>query len=214
MISIQDAYRPFMRHWRTARMRLLHETFRLTAETRVLDVGGTAFNWGLAPVRPRLTLLNLQPRPAGLAADIDYVQGDARHLDGMEDASFDIVYSNSVIEHLGVLENQEAMAGEVRRVGRGYFVQTPHAYFPVEPHLLTPFIHYLPRNMRRRLLRHATVWGLIAKPSPAQCDAFIDEVRLLDGAEMRLLFPDATIHTERFLGLPKSIVAMRVPGTI
>jgi 2-polyprenyl-3-methyl-5-hydroxy-6-metoxy-1,4-benzoquinol methylase len=58
--------------------------------------------------------------------------------------SFDIVFSNSVIEHVGDAESQQQFAHEIARVGRAYWVQTPNRRFPVEPHLLTPFLHFLP----------------------------------------------------------------------
>lgn len=80
MPSIHDVYRPFLLHFRRARMQFLQDHFQLTPSTRVLDVGGTLFNWTLAPVMPTLTLLNIEPRPADLPAEIEYVQGDARHI--------------------------------------------------------------------------------------------------------------------------------------
>ncbi len=156
MLSIHNVYRPFLLHFRRARMQFLHDWFELTPSTRVLDVGGTLFNWRLAPVMPKLTLLNVDQRPADLPDDVDYVQGDARHMSWGRDQMFDLVYGNSVIEHLGDFEAQIRMADEVRRLGASYFVQTPDPRFFVEPHLLTPFIHYLPRSARRALLRYAT----------------------------------------------------------
>ncbi len=101
------------------------------------------------------------------------------------------------------------MAGEIRRLGVSYFVQTPDPRFFVEPHLLTPFIHYLPRTARRQLLRHATLWGWLTRPSPAERDAFMAEVRLVKKSELKSLFPDGSIHVERWLGMPKSLIAMR-----
>lgn len=144
MLSIHDVYRPFLLHFRRARMELLHEQFGVSASTRVLDVGGTAFNWALAPVMPDLTILNIGPRPADLPAGIAYVQGDARDMSWARDGCFDLVYSNSVIEHLGDIESQRRMANEIRRLGRSYFIQTPDPRFFIEPHLLTPCIHFFP----------------------------------------------------------------------
>ena len=100
------------------------------------------------------------------------------------DASFQVVYSNSVIEHLGSWENQEDFAKECRRVGVSYYVQTPNRHFFFEPHLLTPFIHWLPHRFQARLLRHFTVWGLITKPTPEYCEALLDELRLLGSREL------------------------------
>ena len=94
-------------------------------------------------------------------------------------------------------------------MGRGLFVQTPARRFFFEPHLLTPFVHWLPRRWQRRLLRNFTVWGWLARPVPAQVERHLVETRLLGLGEMRRLFPDCEIRCERFLGLTKSYVAVR-----
>ena len=189
-------------------MRTLCAAFRLTPETRVLDVGGSRFNWDLSPVRPRLTFLNIEPAPRQRLETADnYVQGDGTRLP-FPDQSFDVVYSNSVIEHLGSAEAQAAFAREVRRVGIGYYVQTPNRFFPVEPHLLAVGLHWLPRSWQRRLIRRASVWGWIARPSKARIESFLAEVRLLTRREMQTLFPDSILWTERAAGLPKSFAAV------
>jgi hypothetical protein len=192
-------------------MRLLQERLRLTPESRVLDVGGTLFNWNFAPVRPRLTFLNLGPRPSDLPPDIDYIEGDARQIQ-LPDGAFDVVYSNSVIEHLGTLVDQRRMANEVRRVGRRYFVQTPDRAFPIEPHFLTPGVHYLTPALRRRVLRNFTVWGLIVRPTSEQCADVVREIRLLSATELEGLFPDGVLLRERFAGLSKSLIALGPGG--
>ncbi len=80
---------------------------------------------------------------------------------------------------------------------------------PAEPHLLTPFVHYLPRRLQSRLLRRFTLWGWIARPSPEQVERFVRDTRLLTHREMQSLFPDCEIRRERFLGFTKSYVAVR-----
>ena len=79
------------------------------------------------------------------------------------------------------------------------------------PHLLAPFVHWLPRRWQRRLIRHFTLRGWLDRPTPAEVDGFLDEVRLLPAAEMQALFPDCMIRRERFLGLTKSHLAVRLP---
>lgn len=78
---------------------------------------------------------------------IKSVVGDAARLDYPHDA-FDVVFSNSVIEHLGGVDAQRAMAREVQRVASLYYVQTPNRYFPIEPHFLFPCAQFLPRSAR------------------------------------------------------------------
>lgn len=111
--------------------------FEITAETRVLDVGGTPETWDTLAVRPPVTLLNTPRTKPELASASWWVVGDGRALP-FRDCAFDVVFSNSVIEHVGDDGSQRRFAGEVARVGRAYWVQTPNRWFPMEQHLLTP----------------------------------------------------------------------------
>lgn len=183
--------------------------FGITPETFVLDLGGTPFNWSLLPERSKLVILNISPPLMQRESSITWIVADGRHLP-FKDGAFDIVYSNSVIEHLGSLENQRLFANEIRRVGHRYYVQTPNKWFPVEPHLITPFIHYLPKAMQKQLLRNFTIWGLLTRPTIRQCDDFLREVRLLDKQELRDLFPNAEIWHERVFGITKSLIAVKI----
>lgn len=119
--------------------------------------------------------------------------------------SFELVFSNSVIEHV---PDHEAFAREIMRVGRSYYVQTPNKWFPIEPHFMTPFIHFLPTAWRMKLVRRFSVWGLIAKPSKTEYEHAVSSTRLLGLPDMKRLFPGATFEVERFLGLTKSIIAI------
>ncbi|MBC7226448.1 MAG: class I SAM-dependent methyltransferase [Thermoflexales bacterium] len=208
-MNIHDLYRPFLRHFRSRRMQDFYRRFQITPATRVLDVGGTGFNWSLCPFRPNLTLLNIRPPREKEEGIGQWIIADARHLP-FKDCAFEVVYSNSVIEHLGTWDNMRQMASEIRRVGIRYFVQTPNRRFPIEPHLLTPFVHWFPKWLQRRLLRNFTLWGLVTHPTPQDCENFLREVRLLDEEELQRLFPDAEIRRERFLGLSKSLTALKL----
>ena len=94
-------------------------------------------------------------------------------------------------------------------MGRSYFVQTPSIAFPVEPHYLTPFVHWLPKGLRRRLVRRFTLWAWITHPTQGYVDQLVDEIRLLTRTELSALFPGAAILTERFCCLPKSAIAIK-----
>jgi hypothetical protein len=96
-------------------------------------------------------------------------------------------------------------------VGRKLWVQTPARGFFIEPHLLAPFIHWLPIRWQRRLIRNFTPWGWFNRPTAVQVEDLLAEVRLLTRAEMEVLFPDCEILEEKFLGLTKSYVAVRSP---
>lgn len=199
-----------LRPFRRRRMRAFAREFRPSARTRVLDVGGTPFNWSLVDSPARVTLLNVEPLASSepLPPNLSAVTGSGTRLE-FPDGAFDVAFSNSVIEHVGSWTAQQAFARELRRVGRGVWVQTPARSFFVEPHLMGGFIHWLPRAWQRRLIRWLTLWGWLARPSPRQVERFLDETRLLDAAEMRELFPDCEIRRERVLGLTKSYVAVR-----
>jgi hypothetical protein len=210
-VDIHRIYGRVGRRFRLARMRRLVHEFALTDQTSVLDVGGTPQNWELVDVRPRVTLLNLGPSvdEASLPPHVRYVVGDGRDLP-YGDGEFDLVVSNSVIEHVGNAADQARFAAEIRRVGRGVWVQAPAYEFPVEPHYLTPFVHWLPASVQRRVLRWS-VWGLITRPDRTFVDRLVDEIRLPNRRRMRVYFPDCELRAERVLGLTKAHVAIRLP---
>jgi len=192
-------------------MRQLWQLFDLTAESIILDVGGNEFNWMLySSSPPKVTLLNLTISRER-KSNFTWIVGDGRHLP-FKDGDFDLVYSNSVIEHLGCIENQRLFAAECRRVAQNYYVQTPNKRFFMEPHLITPFINWLPRRIQRLLLRDFTVWGWITRPNSQSCESFIKEVRLVDEKELKQLFPKCKIYREYFLGFVKSITAVKMPS--
>jgi hypothetical protein len=178
----------------------------------ILDVGGTPEFWIDVDLDESVTILNLLPAPGYLPENLTYVQGSATSLP-FEDRSFDVVFSNSMIEHLGERANQQRFASEALRVGRSVWVQTPNRWFPIEPHLITPFVHYLPKGMRRRLLRNFTIWGWITRPDQSEVDRLLDEIALLSAREMRLLFPECALLRERLLWMTKSLIAVMPPAT-
>ena len=146
------------RKFRSNRMNQFVKDFGVTSDTRVLDVGGTPYNWLLAPVQPRVTLLNLPRAREDNFKGLDWVAGDGCALP-FPDHSFDVVFSNSVIEHLRTPERQRRYAAEIARVGKSYCVQTPNRWFPVETHMLTPCVHYFPKRFQAPLLRRWSGWA-------------------------------------------------------
>ena len=174
----------------------------------ILDVGGYPSTWESLPIKAQVTTLNIHPAEP-VPPVVRTIVGDGCNLPYNEKA-FDIVFSNSVIEHLGSFERQVAFANEASRVGKALWIQTPARSFFIEPHLLAPFIHYLPKSVQKRLLRYFTLWGTFGKPTREEVDAFLSEVRLLSKSELCELFPDCRIIHERFAGLTKSFVAIRL----
>ena len=156
---------------------------------------------------PRVTLANIM-RAKVRDPRFEYVELDARHIP-MPDKSYDIAYSNSVIEHVGNFSDQLAFAQEVRRIAPRYFVQTPNKWFPIEPHFVCLGIHWLPPAVFKRVVRWLSLWGWMVKAPQTEIDKHVDSIRLLSIDEMRQLFPDAEIVRERFLLFTKSIVAIK-----
>ena len=175
-----------------------HETFlRLTGvtpATRIVDVGCGAL--GLRGLAPGLdvTGVDIADRPAYPGP---FVRADATERLPFDDGAFDLAYSSSVVEHVAP-ERRAAFAAEVRRVARGWWVQTPARSFPIEPHALLPFAHWLPIGLRRRYWRMGAArdW---------------EEIHLLGRRELEALFGGPAV-AERLGPLVKSWIALRRPG--
>lgn len=209
MLEVARAYQFFQDKFRPRRMRRFVTDFGLSNNHSILDIGGAPRIWSYISVTPQVTIGNI--------TEIDRAHGrfDFRQLDGTKlpyrDLSFDIAFSNSVIEHVGGWQEQSKFAAEVRRVARYYYVQTPNRWFFVEPHFISIGVHYLPQRIFRKLLPYFSLWFWIERPSQEKVDEWVGEIRLLTESEMRVLFPDAEIVKEKFLGFTKSIIAMRLP---
>ncbi len=215
--------RKLQKSFRSKRMGRFAATFPLTESKRILDVGGTPEIWRLLgeslPNRaPSVVLLNMPRADAGRAsaeAGLAFVHGNGCNIP-FADGAFDIVFSNSVIEHVGGPAAQQQFAAEIMRTGQSFWVQTPNRYFPIEMHLLTPLVHLLPPAIRDFIVRRFSVWQWIRRPSPDEknfyVEHFIADIHLLSASDMQRLFPDSIILRERFLLFTKSLVACRLPG--
>jgi SAM-dependent methyltransferase len=176
-----------------ARARRHERFFALTgvaAGMRIVDIGCGSL--GLRALEPDLdvTGVDVSPRP-------DYpgpfVQADATVRLPFDDGAFDLAYASSVVEHIAP-PRRAAFAAELRRVARGWYVQTPARSFPIEPHALLPFAHWLPAGPRRRY------WRLGAM-------GHWEDISLLRRAELEALFGPA--RPERVGPLVKSWVCVR-----
>ena len=177
----------------------------------IIDVGGTNRFWEQRGWAGRddvqITLVNLEAEERK-HANVHPTAGDATSLSDFADGSFDIAFSNSVIEHLFTVENQTKMANEIQRVGRAYWVQTPNFWFPVEPHFLVPIWHWLPEDTRVAILRRRSVGWAGRTPDEAKARKVIQEHRLMRRGELARLFPGAELVGERLAGLTKSWTAI------
>lgn len=196
--------------YRTKRFELFKTLLNgLPKPVSILDIGGTVEFWKAMHFEEAdvsITLLNLEPA-AAVNPPFYTIQGNATNLSGIADGSYDIVFSNSVIEHLYTWENQQKMAAEVHRVGKNHFIQTPNYWFPIEPHWVFPFFQYFPRFLKVCLTQHFSLGHISKTVDAAAAKRQVDEIRLLTKAEMKQLFPQSTLYKEQFKGFNKSFTA-------
>ena len=229
-ISWDQIITPAMTQFRKRRLASLVVAYPDLAHYDVLDVGGRPGIWNLLKahygVEPKsLTLLNVEKDVAAIdsAADgicssghagdansvsHDLVVGDGRRLP-FADKSFDLAFSNSVIEHVGSLADMENFAAECDRVAKKIYVQTPNHWFPIEPHLVCAFIHWLPRKIYRKVSFLSLNYALFAWRSASLNRIFYEEfdgVRLLRRSQVATLFPNRKIDREKVMGLTKSFI--------
>lgn len=181
---------------------------------RILDVGGTGIFWDtwghlIDWDRVDVTCLNLPGATPLRNTRVHTIFGDACAIPEIDDHAYDICFSNSVIEHVGLWCDMIAMAAEIRRVAPIYMVQTPNFWFPIEPHARTPFLHWLPEPLACRVVmaRRCGFWARAGTIDQAM--RAVQSARLLGAKQMGALFPDAEIRRERAFGLTKALIAVR-----
>jgi hypothetical protein len=191
---------------RARRWEMFIDAFPGVAEYRVLDLGGTTEFWQRSSVRPKLvTVVNLL-EPGEGDDWIDPIAGDACTY--AHQNSYDLVVSNSLLEHVGGYRQRQLLAGVIREAAPRHWVQTPYRYFPIEPHWLCPGMQFMPLSARIRLSEH---WPL-AHSKPRSRQEAVDSVlwtELIGRTEMTELFPEARVVFERVAGIPKSLLAIR-----
>jgi hypothetical protein len=193
---------------RARRWAELMRRFPALASMRVLDLGGLPDFWRKSAVRPaHVTTVNLLPAEAG-EPWVDHVVGDACAPEGLSGKEFDLVVSNSLLEHVGGYARRRQLADVIHGYAERHWVQTPYRYFPIEPHWAFPGLQFLPVPARAAAVRrwpfgHAAIGGR------AESTDAVLATELLSLTEMRLLFPDSDIWHEKAAGLTKSLVAVR-----
>ncbi len=196
--------------FRKKRMEKFLKTIAPQPTERILDVGGNLYNWNLMGYKNQVVLLNLAAETnnsPSSSSNFSFVVGDGTALQ-YDDQEFDILFSNSTIEHVGTLAKQQDFANEVCRVGKRIWIQTPAKEFFFEPHYITPFIHWLPKELQKKLLRFS-VWGLITRADRSYIDNIVEQNRLLSLPEVEELFPNCTIIKEKFLFMTKAYLIIK-----
>lgn len=197
---------PFSAARRQARQDKFIREMNIVGGEHIIDLGGVPEFWKDFPHKVHVTVVNLpgsyDPSNADGLDNVVCLTGNACDMSGFDDKSFDVCFSNSVIEHVGGPSNEEAFAREARRLSKRYWVQTPSIWFPVEAHTHIPFWWFLPapikRFFRNRWARLLPGWN-----------EMIEGTTVILYKDFAQMFPDAEIWTERFFLLPKSYVAFR-----
>lgn len=178
---------------------------------RVLDLGGLATAWLMAPEQPKeLVVLNRVPYPVPDSLKATVVQGDA--CDPPPEVAgqrFDLVYCNSLIEHVGGHARRQQLADVIRRLGDHHFVETPNRYFPIEPHWRFPLLQFLPVPARVEIVQRWHAGGNTSwRRGRGHALDTVQDVELIGETSLRGYFPDSDIVHEHFLGLTKSLIAV------
>jgi len=182
-----------------------------TGATRVLDVGVTSDSFfpesnyfeRFYPNPEMITAVGTEDA-SQLPRDypgLTYVRVEAGARLPFDNGTFDIVFSNAVIEHVGGRESQRSFAAELRRVARRFFVTTPNRWFPVEHHTGVPLLHYLPPRVYRALLIRTRYkyWSTEST------------LNILTASTLRHLFSDdadVEILSVKTLGLTSNLIAV------
>ncbi|MCA8975245.1 MAG: class I SAM-dependent methyltransferase [Planctomycetes bacterium] len=196
---------------RELKMSLLREYLPLSGNERILDIGSQVDSQSRQILervedKANITAVNLLGDHLDAIRDaypgIHVMRADACRLP-FADHSFDIVYSNAVIEHVGDFAAQRAMADEVRRVGKRWFITTPNRWFPFEFHVRMPFLSWLPPRLMHRAAR---LWGYNHMQRRYQSGCDYSDVHLMTAAQLRRAFPDSVILKPRVTIWPETLV--------
>jgi hypothetical protein len=180
---------------------------------RVLDLGGVPAAWQHLPAHPaEVVLVNLEPATEPAPAWMVQVEADACRLPARLRAErFDLVYSNSVLEHVGGHARRQAFAATVHASADRHWVQTPYRYFPIEPHWLFPGFQFVPPAGQVALSQRWPFGHIRSADRHAAVDDVLG-VELLGRVQLASYFPTSEIWPERLGGLVKSLVAVRGAG--
>lgn len=190
----------FVYRWRSLRMQHFKVLVQPPPSAKIIDLGGTEYLWTLFDHNYDLTIVNLPGNyeGRGLLRNVKLVEADACDLcDIFADYSFDIAFSNSVIEHVGGPKNEARFASEIKRLAPAFWVQTPSPRFLIEPHTGLPFYWQLPECVRKRLQNR---WD-VKMPDFGN---MVAGTTYLTCATMQQLFPENNLYIERKFGFEKS----------
>jgi hypothetical protein len=225
--GLQPMLHKLRRYTRKKRLARFNEFMKgATGPVRLIDLGGTVKfweDWGLAK-QPLLdvTLVNNHDLDKSHSNDpialpnIRRLNADVLTLSAANLAEYDVIFSNSLIEHLPGRQAQRQLAQAIRDSGRPYFLQTPNKRSPVDPHFPKPYVPFFatyPRTVQARLLSWSALGSGSASPSYEAALTRLQNYYPLTTRDVRQLFPQARVVVERPMGVPMSIIAMSAART-
>lgn len=213
--------------WALQRFNLFLDLLKPESNSTILDLGGYNgkffynFKNIIEHLNLKIIIADIDEEALAIAKERGFetlLLNDSGKIN-LSDKSVDIVFCNSVLEHVTLPKNKiwNAMDGEVfkkeseihqklfveeiKRIGKKYFVQTPHVDFIIESHTWLPFVAKLSRrNLIKGIKFFNKFW--IKKTSP--------DWNLLNEKQMGLLFSDANeIITNKVWGFKKEIIAYK-----
>ena len=193
---------PFSHITRKRRMQLFVKLVAPTSGMKILDLGGQPDIWDSVKPVLNITCLNL-PGVAKISHrthhNITYIEGDACSMPYINRGDFDIVFSNSVLEHVGGAEKQLEFVNEVQRLSDTYWIQTPCKYFPIEAHCGMPFWWFYPNWLKSYFIDR---WS---RKLPAWTE-MVSSTTVISKEELESFLPKSKVITE-WLIFPKSLIA-------
>ena len=181
---------------------------------KILDIGGDIQYWkniGWKHSACKIHLLNLYKIEIPLNENCQFSSEIGNALDlPYQKKEYDLVFSNSVIEHVGSYQNQKRFANEVMRVSENYIIQTPSLWFPLEPHSLLPFFQFIPHSIRAMLIMIFNINYFPKAKTYKEALKVSHSTLMFTKKRFKKLFPEAEIQVERFLGIPKSYTAIKI----
>lgn len=197
----------FSRRTRARRLEQFKEIMGIKGGERIIDLGGTPQFWDGIREPLDITVINLPgfnpPYDGSSHHKITLLEGDACAT-VFADQSFDIAFSNSVIEHVGGDTKEDMLAAEVHRLAPAHWVQTPSIWFPIEAHNNMPFWWIYPAPLKEAFMRR---WR---RRLPDWSEMIAGTV-VISKARMAQMFPDSNMRIERVAGFVKSYTTYKYP---
>jgi len=198
-------------------LKMIETTYDHFGCVKLLDIGGTLDYWNIIDKNflernnVKITLLNLVEQ-SNLPENgiFSHEVCDACDLSRYEDNFYHIAHSNSVIEHVGDWDRIKIFSKEINRVAQKVYLQTPNYWFPLEPHFVTLFFHWLPYPIRIKLVLKYSLGNRNKAENIEDAIKIIENSPYLMTKEMlNYLFPKYEMYNEKFFMLTKSFIAIK-----